>query len=722
MRTTSRLFALLFVMMMFVGAAQTQMQTPLATQNDLDLITPSETLLVSGYDSPNITVALTSPANGSTVSGTFDINVVITSDFGSLNLTLFIEGSIYSAYNETTIGTGAQAISVDSTSQSEGMLNFTLFFEYLDEKETYYLLYFVDNDGVNFELSLYSPANGSRLSGLVSIDLNVTHDYGYLNLTVLVDGVAQAPYTPALIGSGDLSVVLDTSGFWEGHNNFTFVFEYEFLATSEYQELYLDYIIDNDGEAIAIEHQSPAFGSTVSGIFNLTLLIGSDYDPLNLTLYIEGVIQSDFNKTPIGIREQVIQVNTTNLPEGLLNFTLVFEYNKTGENAIVSYFIEFNVDNHGTPGVEIISPVELTTISGLTDIWLNVTSTYSNVYLNITVDGKLVPEFNATIIPIGEGNYTLNSSRYENGNHIIRITVFTEEGESFTIERELVFLDYVRLFVLDYAAYDEVSGDANIPIRIETPYDNATVSLYIDGTLVQEVINVTVYPGQNIIQFNTTLFTEGEHNFTFKAFDGYGHMYPYRILLVINNFGPPVLRFTTTADVVIGRAEFIVGVDSDWTTLQASVYVDDNLVSDYKNRTVDVTSGSFTFYINVGNYSKAEHVVRVVMLTPEGETSEIERVFGFASIRIEEIASAVVLIGLAIFIPIYRRKDGQPIRPIIILDLVFFGVVLGAFLILGISSLPFLEWHINLASIWAIGSSLVFANWVFPFIMTGEEE
>jgi hypothetical protein len=380
--------------MMFVGAAQTQMQSPFATQNDLSLMTPTETLIVSGYDSPNISIALTSPANGSSVSGSFDINIVITSDFATVNLTLLIEGVVHGIYDQANTTTGAEAVTVDSTTQIEGMLNFTLLFEYLAEKETYYLLYFVDNDGVDFELSLYTPANGTTLFGVVSIDLNVTHDYGNLNLTVLVDGVAQAPYTPSLIGSGDVSVVLDTSGFWEGYNNFTFVFEYNMFAISEYQELYLEYLIDNDGEPISIGHQSPAYGSDVSGVFNLTLLIGSEYDLLNLTLYIEGEVQSDFNDTSIGIREQLIQVNTTGLPEGLLNFTIVLEYNVT---VFGSYFVEFVVNNHGAPSLDFIAPAELETISGVADLWLNVSSTYGQIYLNITVDGDLDPDFNATL-------------------------------------------------------------------------------------------------------------------------------------------------------------------------------------------------------------------------------------------------------------------------------------------------------------------------------------
>ena len=722
MKTTSRLFTLLIVTMMLVGAAQTQMQSPFATQNDLGLITPTETLIVSGYDSPNISIALTSPANGSSVSGIFDINIVITSDFTSVNLTLLIEGSIYSGHDHENLTTGAQAINVDSTTQPEGMLNFTLFFEYLAEKETYYLLYFVDNDGVNFELSLYTPVNGSTLKGIASIDLNVTHDYGNLNLTVLVDGVAQAPYTPALIGSGDISIILDTSGFWEGYNNFTFVFEYNLFAISEYQELYLEYLIDNDDVPITIDHQSPSYGSKVSGLFNLTLLIGSEYDPLNLTLYIEGEIQSDFNKTSIGIREQVIQVNTTGLPEGLLNFTLVFEYNVTGEYAFGSYFVEFVVDNHGAPGLDFIAPAELETITGVADLWLNVSSTYEQIYLNITVDGELAPEFNATLIPMGAGNYSLNSSRYENGEHLINITVYTLEGETFSIERTLVFLDHVRLFVSELSSHDVIKGNQEIRVRIESPYDNATLSLYVDGVLASDVSNITLDIGQNIVHFNTTHFSEGEHNVTFKAYDSFGHVYKYTMVLIIDNYGVPILRFATTTAVLVGHAEFTINVDTEWNTLEVSIYVDDILIGDYENLTVDVSDGSFTFFINVGNYSKAEHVVRVVMRTPEGETSEVERVFGFASLRIEEIASILILFGVAMFIPIYRRKDGHPIRPVIILDLVFFGVVAGAFLLLGINSIPFLTWHVNLASIWAIGSSLVFANWAMPFILMGEEE
>jgi len=717
MKRTSKLFALLIVTMMFVGAAQSQIQASFASHEAL--ITPTERSVFSGYDSPFITVVHNSPVNGSTQSGTFNINIDTTSDFGSLNLTLYVEGAIYSGYDHTNLTDGNHDISVDSTLLAEGMLNFTLLFEFLAEKETVYLLYFIDNDGLNFEFSLYTPVNGSTISGVVSIDINATHDYGNLDLTVLIDDVVQSSYNSTPIPSGDTSIIIDTSSLWEGYDNFTLLFEYDVLATTFSTVVYLEYLVDNDGEPITIGHQSPAYGAEVSGIFDLVLLIGSEYEPLNLTLYVEGLIQSDYNRTLIGIREQTIPVNTTGLDEGLLNFTLVFEFNVTGENARAEYFVEFTVNNHGAPGLVILEPTESETVTGLVELWLNITSTLSEVYLNVTVDGVIAPEFNATLVPVGANNYTLNTSRYENGDHLIAVTVFTAEGEDTTVERELSFLDYVRVFVTELAGFNEVSGNQELRIRLQTPYDNATLSVYIDGVLT-EVDNVTIFPGINTVYVNTTVFDEGEAEFKFVAYDGFGHSWTYKMALIIDNHGPVVLRFATRDAVVIGLALFEIDVDTDLDTAYFSVYVDDVLMSLYVNESVDVSTGSFTFTIDVGNFTKAEHVVKIVMFTEEGEMSEIERTFGFATIRIEEIVSGIILLGIAFLIPIYRWRKGQPIRPVIIVDVIFFLVVAAAFVVLGITTVPFLTWHINMPSIWALGGTLVFTNWVLPIVLIEE--
>ncbi|RDE17362.1 MAG: hypothetical protein C4K48_00050 [Candidatus Thorarchaeota archaeon] len=720
MRRTCRLFALIFVAFMILGSTQVQTLAPNA-QNNEPVSAQLDILRTAGYDSPNITATLSSPVNGSSVSGTFDISLDMTSDFATLNLTLFIEDAIYPAYDHASIPASpswTQAITIDTTTLAEGMLNFTVFFENLSEKESVYLLYFVDNDGSNIEVSVYSPANVSRISGIVSIDLNISSDYNELNLTVFIDGQPLTSYNPSLIGTGNVSVLVDTSNLIEGYDNFTFYFQYDVLANHFSYAFYLVYIVDNDGVPMTIRHQSPANQTVVAGILNLTLIIGSEYEPLNFTLFVNGIIPySQFNNSHIGIKVQIISIDTLALSEGPLDFMLLFEYNVTGENARVTYHLVFDVNNHAIPVLVILAPATDTTVTGLTAFWLNITSTHPQLYLNITVDGIITEEFNRTSILPGANNYSIDSSRYENGGHLIRITVITGEGGSAYKTLNLFFLDYVRVWISGLANYESISGVAEFRIRVMSPYDNVTVSLYVDDILASDFINRTLISGYNTVSLNTTDFSDGDHNVTIRAHDGFGHTWNFTMVLVIDNYGPPTLHFATTAAVTIGYAAFTINVDSKWSTLNVSVFVDDVVVPGYQNLTVDVSSGTYTFYIDMGAYSKTEHTVRVVMTTPEGEATQISQLFGFASIRIEELISFAFLLGLAVFIPLYRRRKGYPLKPVLIMDVVFALVTGGAFLVLGINTIPFLVWHVNMASIWSIGGTFAFANWALPLLM-----
>ncbi len=706
----------MFVAFMILGSTQVQTinsnvdtNQPMGAQ--LDILSPAT------YDSPNITASLISLANGSTVSGNFDITLNMTSDLTALNLTLFVDGAIYPAYNETAAAVASpfwlEVLSnIDSTTLSEGMLNFTVLFENATERESVYLLYYVNNDGFDMDVALYIPVNETEVSGIISIDLNVTADVDTLNLTVFIDGEI---YSTAFIGTGNVSVIVDTSTLIEGYDNFTLFFQYDVLATYFSHSMYLVYLVDNDGLPITVDHLSPANQTQVSGAFNLTLEIGSEYEPLEFTLFVDGVIH-EYNKSVLGIKHQIVAINTTGLTEGSLNFTLLFYYNVTGEEAQAVYTLVFDVNNHLAPTIIILDPTADSTVTGSVDLWLNISSTHPELYLNVTVDGEITDEFNRTVISAGAFNYTFNASRYENGNHLIGITAFTGENATTTNEIALVFLDHVRVWISGFTNFDKISGDEEFNIRVEMPYDNATVSFFINGTPVANLQNVTVYQGTNTFELNTTHYPEGVHEILIVASDGFGHEWETSMILVIDNKGAPTIRYATDDSVVIGLAAFTIDVSSDWDELIVTIFVDDELVPDYENNTVDVSSGSFAFYINTDAYSKTEHTVRVVMTTVEGDSSEVERIFGFASLRFEEIISLGILAGLALIIPLYRKKQGHPIKTVLIVDTVFALVIAGAFIMLGINTIPFLLWHVNMASIWAIGGILVFANWALPFV------
>jgi hypothetical protein len=494
-----------------------------------------------------------------------------------------------------------------------------------------------------------------------------------------------------------------------------------------------------DSDNITVTLLTPAINSTVVGMFNIALNVTSDNGPLNLSLFVEDELYEDYNKTPIGIGTNWIQnitVNSTLLPEGNLNFTMLFEENHTGILQRETLRARFVVNNQGLPSVELLAPEINSVFTGLSNLTLNIsvevfvntslTNMTPRAKMNVTVDGEITPEYNSTPVSVGVENYTINASRYENGEHSIEIIVFTEEYESSSeyavlTNITLIFLDHIRFVVTGLTNFDEISGDAEINVKIFTPYDNVTLSVYVDDILTDDVVNVTLIEGVNAININTTGYSEGEHAFTFKAYDAFGHKWTYIMILVVNNHGVPLVQFTEPdEDIVVGLTNFTIKVNSTWDFVNITVYVDDEIVSGYNE--LAIAPGIYTFTIDTSNYSKWEHVVRVVISTEEGESAEAESTFGFANFKIEEIISLAILLSLAILIPLFRWRKGMSIRPVLIADFIFILAAAAIFLVLGVNTLPLIVWHLNLASIWIMGVAIVFINWAILFIYEESEE
>ncbi len=66
--------------------------------------------------------------------------------------------------------------------------------------------------------------NEAMCQWITNIDLNVTADVDTLNLTVYIDGEI---YSSEFIGTGNVTVVVDTSTLLEGYDNFTLFFQYD---------------------------------------------------------------------------------------------------------------------------------------------------------------------------------------------------------------------------------------------------------------------------------------------------------------------------------------------------------------------------------------------------------------------------------------------------------------------------------------------------------------
>ncbi|MHA1770053.1 MAG: hypothetical protein ACTSYL_04590 [Candidatus Thorarchaeota archaeon] len=476
-----------------------------------------------------------------------------------------------------------------------------------------------------------------------------------------------------------------------------------------------------DSENITITLLSPANQSQIVGTINVTLNITSINGPLNLTLFIENEIYPSYNQTLVSPGVQNVTIDTTTLAEGDLNFTFYFENQSFSPPERETYHLVFLVNNHGAPHVSIVAPVSDGTFTGLDNLTLNITADYSQVYLNITVNGEITPEYNQTLVSVGLANYTINGSRYENGDNTVAVTVWTEEGLTSTASRVLYFLDYIRFTIAGYSQYSEVSGVINMTLKVFTPYDTFRMSVFAEGIDTPLVNNITISKSSPILPLDTTALSEGDHNITFIAYDGFGHSWTTYLVLVVNNHGPPTVAIVAPKDdIVVGIVTFSVKIESTWDTVTVNVYVDDEAVPSLTNLTV--SPGLYNFSLDVSAYSKWQHTLKIEVETPEGLSAETSRDLGFASIRIEEIASGIVLLAVAFFIPIYRIKNRRPVGSMILVDVLFFAVVFAIFFALGVNSLSFAIWHFNLASIWAIGVSLIFMNWIYHLVLEAEEQ
>jgi hypothetical protein len=477
-----------------------------------------------------------------------------------------------------------------------------------------------------------------------------------------------------------------------------------------------------DSENISITLITPANQSTLVGTVNITIDVVSDYDPLNLTLFVEDEIYEDLNRTEISVGLQNVTIDTLNLPEGSLNFTFLFENASFGAIDRESYPLVFEVDNHGYPSVEILAPDEDELFTGLDSLYLNISADYTEVYLNITINGVPTEEWNGSeLVPVGAANYTINGSRYENGDNLVDVVVVTEEGLSDEAEAIISFLDHVRFSIIGITNFGEVSGEQEITIRVFTPYDSVNLTVSVDGDVADDVSNITVPEGRSDFTMDTTGYSEGEHEFLFTAYDGFGHSWSQNLTFIVNNHREPSISFTAPAqDIIVGLAEFTVNIETTYSEVFLSVYVDGDAVDVLTN--ITAPAGAYAFNLDTTLYTKWQHEVKVVVTTVEGLSAEAASPFGFANFRIEEILSAIVLIGIALSIPLMRFKRGESVRMTLIVDVIFILVVVGIFLALGVTSLPLMIWHINLASIWAIGTTLVATNWLVPLFTTATEQ
>jgi hypothetical protein len=170
----------------FLSNTQKYMTTP-------DMLSARGKPVKSGTDATPPSVTITSPSNGSTVSGTVSIQVSATDNVGVASVSLTVDGA--------TIGTLTTAPYTFSWTASSGTHTIVAIAKDAAGNSASNSISVsqnvVSSDVTAPTVSITSPASGSSVSGTVSVTVSASDNVGVKSVTLSVDGTVVSTLTSA---------------------------------------------------------------------------------------------------------------------------------------------------------------------------------------------------------------------------------------------------------------------------------------------------------------------------------------------------------------------------------------------------------------------------------------------------------------------------------------------------------------------------------------------
>jgi parallel beta-helix repeat protein len=217
-----------------------------------------------GNDTTAPQVAIASPANGATVSGTVSVTANATDNVGVTGVQFQLNGANYGP----KLGSAPFTVQWDSTSVGNGSYQWTAIAQDAKGNTTTSSTVFanVNNaDKTAPQVSISSPANGATVSGTVSVTASASDNVGVAGVQYSLDGAALG----AELTSSPYSYSWNTSGLAAGNHTLTAT------ARDAAGNRTSASVTVNVAGPLAVSITSPASGQTVSGVVNLSAATSS---------------------------------------------------------------------------------------------------------------------------------------------------------------------------------------------------------------------------------------------------------------------------------------------------------------------------------------------------------------------------------------------------------------------------------------------------------------
>ena len=240
---------------------------------------------VSPPDTTEPSVSITSPEEGSVVSGLVTVCVSATDNVGIESVELYIDGMLFD-----TRTTAPYNFTWDTRDYPEG--NHELFAVACDTSgnigQSNYSTVYVNNDipedTIAPDVSITSPEEGSVVSGLVTVCVSATDNVGIESVELYIDGMLFDTRTTA-----PYNFTWDTRDYPEGN--------YELLAIAHDgsgntgRSSYVTVYNSQDTTPPTVTITSPSDGSHVSKLVKVSISASDDIGISKIELYLDGALK-----------------------------------------------------------------------------------------------------------------------------------------------------------------------------------------------------------------------------------------------------------------------------------------------------------------------------------------------------------------------------------------------------------------------------------------------
>ena len=533
------------------------------------------------------TVAITSPANGATVSATITVAATVTPGSGATitQAAMSVDGvqkvidttAPYSFTLDTkTLTNAAHTISVTATDNGA-------------RTGSQSISVTVNNVVVaNPLVSISSPTSGATISGTTAISGTVVLGSGAtLSQVVLtVDGAQKATGTVALF-----SFNLDTTTLTNAGHTIT-VTATDNGARTGSQSISVT-VLNQAVLPPTVVITQPTNGATVTGTITISATVtpGVSASISSVTLTVDGGTGIAMSGNPYSV-----QVNTAPWTTGqhTLLVTAIDNGARTGTQSIVVY-----KGAPAVPVVDITTPTNGAVVNGAMVVQSTVTSTRTITSVDLTIDGA--SQGAKTSAPF---NWNVNTLVLSNAQHTVQVTATDDLAQTGSMQITITVSNTPPIVdLLMPINGTTVQGSLRVEAHVTSQAPVSYVNLRVDG--VQQFNNTTSAP--YVWYVDTLALSNGQHSLRATAGSSTGLSGFMQVTVTVAN-NVPVVAFLSPIDhaTIQGTQTVEVSVSSSAPIVYASLKVDGSQVS-------NLTSAPYQWDLNTTHYADGAHALNVTV-------------------------------------------------------------------------------------------------------------